>query len=101
WHDDQVSRTFFDTVRTTRLSVAVERAGGGRLALREFEAYHVSSEELARFERARQARVTEEWTDVILISHRGARARRYGDYLFDGEIALIRKDAAGRVAAWA
>lgn len=98
WHDDQVSRTFFDTVRTTRLSVAVERAGGGRLALREFEAYHVSSEELARFERARQARVTEEWTDVILISHRGARARRYGDYLFDGEIALIRKDAAGRVA---
>ena len=97
WHEEQVSYTLFDTVRTTRLSVAVERAGGGRLALREFEAYHVSSEELARFERARQARVTEEWTDVILISHRGARGRRYGDYLFDGEIALIRKDTAGRV----
>jgi hypothetical protein len=37
-------------------------------------------------------------TDYFFISHEGAGARNYGDFSFDGELCLVRKDAAGRIA---
>jgi hypothetical protein len=97
WQEEQVSQTFFDPVKTARLSVAVERPSGGRLALREWEAYRVSDAEQRRVENLRRETTTEQWIDTLLISHEGAGPRQYGDFAFDGEIALIRRDAAGRL----
>ena len=97
WGEEQVSTTLFDTVRTNRLSVAVERPSGGRLALREFAVHFATEEEKQRVERLRRERSTEEWTDLLLVSHRGPGRRTYGDLLFDGEVAVVRKDAAGKI----
>ncbi|MHB8993640.1 MAG: heparinase II/III domain-containing protein [Armatimonadota bacterium] len=97
WQEGEVTHTSFRPVRTTRLSVAVERAAGGRLALREFEAYRVAETELQRVAALRAEKTTDRFTDTILISHNGPALRKYGDYSFDGEIALIRRDAQGKV----
>jgi len=98
WQGENVSHVSFDSVRTARLSARVERPSGGRLAMREFEAYCVSEDERRRVEALRRARVTEEWTDYFLISHTGARKRTYGDFAFDGEIALVRRSVDGQIA---
>lgn len=97
WQDEQVSRTVFDTVRTSRVSVSVARPGGGRLAMREMEAYRVSEEEQRRVEALLHATKTEEWTDGLLISHEGQGPRVYGDIAFDGELACVRWNKEGRV----
>lgn len=97
WLADQVTQTFFAPVTTTRLSVAVERSQGGRLALREFEAYRVADRERQRIAALRAETVTEEFTDTILLSQVGPGARRYGEYSFDGELALLRRDGTGRL----
>jgi hypothetical protein len=75
----------------------VERVSGGRLALREFEVYRVPEAELQRVAALRTEKVTERFTDTILISHTGPGARQYGEYSFDGEIALLRRDGQGQV----
>lgn len=97
WSGDEVSETLFTPVRTTRLSVEVERAAGGRLALREFEAYRVPEAELQRAAARRAERVTQRFTDVILVSHAGPGLREYGPYRFDGELAILRLDEQGAV----
>lgn len=97
WQEGRISQTSFQPVRTTRLSVVVERNTGGRLALREFEAYHVPEAELQRVAALRAQKVTERFADTILISHQGPGARRYGEYNFDGEMALIRRDGQAKV----
>ncbi|MEN6645151.1 MAG: alginate lyase family protein [Armatimonadia bacterium] len=97
WRQGQVSQTSFSPVRTMRISAAVERPAGGRLALREFEAYRVPEAELQRVAALRAEVATETFTDLCLISHDGAVKRQYGDYAFDGELALIRRDGAGKV----
>jgi hypothetical protein len=97
WQEGEITHTSFRPVRTTRLSIAVERSAGGRLALREFEAYRIPEAELQRVAALRAEKTTERFTDTILISHRGPGARQYGDYTFDGELALIRRNEQGRV----
>lgn len=37
-------------------------------------------------------------TDYFFISHEGAGARNYGEFSFDGELCLVRKDAAGKIS---
>lgn len=97
WHDGQVSETRFRPVSATRLSVSVRRPSGGRVSLREFEAYRVPDAELERVAAMRAETVTEGFRDVCLISHSGPGMREYGGYAFDGELALIRADGQGRV----
>ncbi|NSW56942.1 MAG: alginate lyase family protein [Armatimonadetes bacterium] len=97
WHDEQVSETRFRPVSATRLSVFVRRPSGGRLSLREFEAYRVPDAELQRVAAMRAETVTESFRDVCLISHSGPGMRQYGDYTFDGELAFIHADGQGRV----
>jgi hypothetical protein len=97
WEEGQITQTSFRPVRTSKLAVAVERPAGGRLALREFEAYHVPEAELQRVAALRTEKVTERFTDTILISHAGPITRLYGDYTFDGELAVIRRDAQGKI----
>ena len=94
---EHVTVTAFDTVNTTRLRVCVERAAGGRLSLREFEAYRVTDEERRRIRRLRQEVTVEEGEDIVLISHQGPGLRRYGDFVFDGEVAVLRGDGRGTV----
>ena len=89
--DESVSRTLFDTVRTSRISVAVTRPHGGRLAMREFEAYRIGEDERKRVEALRRQRITRQWTDYVLMSHAGPAERTYGEFAFDGEVALVRK----------
>ena len=97
WQPHRSTRTCFDTVTTSRIAVRVERPEGGRLAMREIEAYHVTDAEIKRFAALRAERVSTSWTDHFLIAHEGAGERRYGDLLFDGELALIRRDAQGQL----
>jgi hypothetical protein len=97
WEDGQISQTSFRPVRTTRLSVAVERPSGGRLALREFAAYLIPEAEYQRVAALRAQKVTERFTDTVLIAHEGPGLRQYGEYSFDGEVALIRRDGQGKV----
>jgi len=87
----------FDAVTTERLSVAVERPGGGRLAMREFEAYRLTDEEMARVAALRRQVVTDVWTDYFFISHTGAAPTQYGEFAFDGEVGFVRTNAAGRL----
>lgn len=98
WQGEHVSHVSFDSVRAARLSARVERPSGGRLAMREIEAYCVAEDEVRRVEALRRARVTEKRTDYFLISHSGAARRTYGDFTFDGEIALVRERADGQIA---
>jgi hypothetical protein len=79
------------------ITVAVQRPSGGRISMREFEAYSVPEAELARVQALREERAIESWTDTLLISHEGPGERNYGDFMFDGEMALIREDEAGRI----
>jgi len=97
WHDEQVSLTAFTPVRTQKVRVAVARASGGRVGARELEVYRIAEEELQRLAVARRETVTTRWTDTILLAHEGAAPRQYGPYAFDGELAIIRRDAEGRL----
>lgn len=97
WPGQYVSQTSFPPLRASRLSVAVERPSGGRIALREFEVYRVPEAELQRVAAMRAEMIRESFTDTVLISHTGKGFRQYGDYLFDGEMALIRADGNGVV----
>jgi len=94
---DTASSTCFDMVTTNRISVRVERPEGGRLAMRELQAYQVTDEERERVAALRAERALSTWTDYFLISHEGPGKRNYGNFLFDGELALIRCDAEGKV----
>ncbi len=94
---DTATRTVFDPVTLQRVRVQVERPGGGRLAMREIEVHSVGQAELERIEALATERTTSEWTDFVLISHTGAGQRRYGDFLFRGELAFVRKDRDGRL----
>ena len=96
WPDTATS-TSFDTVTTNRICVRVERPDGGRLAMREIEAYQVTDEERNRVAAMLAERAVTTWTDYFLIAHEGPGRREYGDFLFDGELALIRCDAEGKV----
>ncbi|MFO7946506.1 MAG: alginate lyase family protein [Armatimonadota bacterium] len=89
------STVLFDTVRTSRVRVIVRRPRGGRIAMRELEAYNIADEEVRRVERLLQQRTVRQWTDYVLISHDAAERRRYGHFLFDGELAVVRKDSEG------
>lgn len=95
WPGQYVSQTSFPPLRVSRLSVAVERPSGGRIALREFEVYRVPEAELQRVAAMRAEMIHESFRDTLLISHTGKGLRQYGDYLFDGEMALIRQDGNG------
>ena len=97
WQPDTATRTSFDTVTTNRIAVRVERPAGGRLAMREIQAYQVADAEIERVAALRAERVTTSWTDHFLIAHERAGRRRYGDFVFDGELALIRSDAQGQL----
>lgn len=97
WRDDTVAEVWFDAVTTSAVSVAVERPSGGRLSMREFEVHCVAEEELRRVAALRAERSVERWADVFLISHVGPGQRSYGDYSFDGEIALIRRGETGDI----
>ncbi len=97
WGEDFAAEVSFDPVTTSAVSVSVERPSGGRISMREFEAYRVSDAELARVAALRAERVTESWTDTLLISHEGGGERRYGEFAFDGEMALLRENEAGRI----
>ena len=98
WRDDQVSVTEFDTLRCTRISVHVERASGGRLCMREIEAFRVSAQERARAQHLKTERRREQWTDFLLISHEGPALRTYGSIEFDGELAMIRTTPSGAIS---
>ncbi len=95
WRDDYVAEVHFAAVTTERISVAVERPSGGRLSMREFEAHLVAADEVQRVAALREERVVETWTDTLLISHEGPGLRGYGDFTFDGEMALVREMADG------
>jgi heparan-sulfate lyase len=99
WHDGYVSETAFEPVRTTRLSAAVRRPSGGRLAMREFEAFLVPEAEKQRVAALRAEMTTEHFTDAVLVSHSGPGLRQYGDYTFDGELAIVRRNGEGAVTA--
>ncbi len=96
WRAGSVSQTVFDPVRTTRLSVAVERTSGGRIALREFEAYRIPEAEVQRVAAMARETVSQSGSDLILISHTGAATRTYGSVTLDGEMAIVRRNAAGK-----
>ena len=95
---DTATSTSFDMVTTNRVSVRVERPEGGRLAMREIQAYQVTDEERERVAALRAERAITTWTDYFLISHEGPGRRDYGEFLFDGELALIRHDVNGNLA---
>ena len=95
WSPNETTSTMFDAVTTSRIAVRVRRPEGGRLSMREIQVHHVPAEEFARVEALRNERTTLRWTDYLLISHDGARPRRYGEFDFDGELAFIRTDADG------
>ncbi len=95
WEPNTTTNTFFETVTTTRLRAVIERPAGGRLAMREVQAYRVSAAEIARVEALRAEITTSNWTDYFLISHAGPGMRRYGEFSCDGELALLRHDANG------
>lgn len=97
WGGDEVSSTSFEPVTTTRISVRVERPAGGRLAMREVLAYRVADEETERVARLRQVRELTRWTDTIMLSHGRAAMRRYGDFEFDGELAVVRRSENGEI----
>ncbi|NLF17672.1 MAG: hypothetical protein GX595_10500 [Lentisphaerae bacterium] len=97
WHDGEVSLTVFKPVRTRRVRVAVGRAAGGRIGAREIEVSRIPDAELARLEQARQERLTETWTDTILMAHQEPALRQFGGLHFDGEMALLRHDDEGRL----
>lgn len=88
----------FEAVKARRVSVAVERPAGGRLGMREFEVYRIADDELARVASLHEQTTTDTWTDYFLISHTGATPTRYGDFTFDGEMALIRVSPTGLIA---
>ena len=97
WTDDFVSTTVFGPVTAGRVSVVVRRPDGGRLALREFQVYRIADAELERVAAMREERVTHEWTDHILLSHMAPVQRTCGRFEFDGELAIVRCDVAGKV----
>ncbi len=97
WERDTATNTFFDTVTTARIRALIDRPAGGRLAMREIQAYQVSADEIARVEALRVETTTSNWTDYFLISHEGPGLRKYGRFSFDGEVAFIRQDTTGKV----
>jgi hypothetical protein len=94
---DTATSTSFDPVTTNRISVYVERTDGGRLAMRELQAYLLTDAEIQRVAALRAERTITTSTDYFLISHEGPEKRHYGDFLFDGELALIRCDAEAKI----
>jgi hypothetical protein len=97
WGPDMVTTMTFPAVATERLRVKVRRPAGGRLAMREFCAYRVRDAELRRVAALREARALTRRTDTILISHAPAALRTYGNFEFDGDLALVRRDADGAI----
>ena len=97
WSPNETTSTMFDRVTTSRIAVRVKRPEGGRLSMREIQVHHVPVEEFARVEALRNERMTLRWTDYVLLSHDGAKARSYGEFDFDGELAFIRTDADGKL----
>ncbi len=97
WGAEMVSSTSFDTVLTSRIGVRVERPSGGRLAMREIEAYCVAPEELRRVEALRAQRTVEQWTDTLLIRHSVEGELGFGGFSTDAEVCLVRTDGAGEV----
>lgn len=96
WLPNETTSTMFDRVTTSRIAVKVRRPEGGRLSMREIQVHHVPVEEFARVEALRNERMTLRWTDYVLLSHDGPKARSYGEFDFDGELAFIRTDADGK-----
>ena len=90
WRDGAISQTTFAPVRTTRLSVAVERPDGGRLALREFEAYRVPEAELQRVAAMARETVTQQGRDLLLLADH-TMGWNFGSYRMDGRLAIIRE----------
>jgi hypothetical protein len=97
WHDEEVSLTCFTPVRTDKVRLAVERPGGGRLGARELEVYRIADDEQQRLETARRETTSTSWTETILIAHERHGPRQYGPFAFDGEFAIIRRSAEGRL----
>ena len=97
WGAEMVSSTSFDTVRTSRIGVRVERPSGGRLAMREIEAYCVAPEELRRVEALRAQRTSEQWTDTLLIRHSAEGELSFGGFSTDAEVCLVRTDDVGEI----
>ncbi|MFP3903109.1 MAG: alginate lyase family protein [Armatimonadota bacterium] len=93
WDDTVTSRTSFERVTADRLRAVIKRPSGGRIAMREFQAYNVANEEMQRVAALRSERKTRRWTDYLLLSHKGAGMRTYGSFEFNGELAFIRKTA--------
>ncbi len=99
WLRNTVSQILFAPVRTTRISVVVRRKEGGRLAMREMEAYYVPEAEWQRIEAMRKERETQEGSDIVLVSHNGLAERTYGPARLQGELAIIRRNARGEIIA--
>jgi len=97
WSDNMVSETSFDAVETTRIGVSVRRPSGGRLAVREMEAYFVPPEELRRVEALRAERLQESWTDYVLIGHEGSVETQFGRFSTDAEVAVVRTGPGGAI----
>jgi hypothetical protein len=87
----------FDALVARRIAVLVERPDGGRIAIREVQAYRISDAERARVAKLREDTVTDRWTDFILISHSSPEPTQYGDFAFDGQLAVLRHDQDGQL----
>ncbi|MBT3374528.1 MAG: alginate lyase family protein [Lentisphaerae bacterium] len=79
------------------IAVSVDRPEGGRIAVREIEAYRVADAERTRIKALQAQTVTERWSDVILVSHSTPVMTRYGDFTFDGQFAVLRYDGGGQL----
>jgi hypothetical protein len=95
WAEKRITETTFDRVTTDALRAVVRRPSGGRIAMREFEAFNVADAERQRVERLRRDRETLTWTDYVLFSHEGTGERTCGPLGFDGECALVRLNESG------
>ena len=108
WHDLNPAQQFreqphavtitFAALIARRIAVLVDRPDGGRIAIREVEAYRISDDERTRVAKLQAETVTDRWTDIVLISHRSPQPTQYGNLTFDGELAALRYDEDGQLA---
>jgi len=87
----------FEALTARRIAVLADRPDGGRIAIREVQAHHISEAERTRVRKLRADTVTDRWTDFVLISHGSPEPTQYGDFVFDGQLAVLRHDQAGRL----
>lgn len=97
WGDEGLSQSVFAPIQTARISITVKRPSGGRIAMREIAAHDIPTDQLARAQQMRTETVLQAWTDYYLISHAPATTRSYGDFTFDGELAVVRTNSAGDI----